>query len=615
METFEVKPKRPIPWKIYLAHSLSTWGDNMWWFAGGLYMMKLAPENLRLTAMYGLIIAASVICFGASVGNWIDKTRRITAARTFLAIQNFCVSLCAIGVSFFLWVYACELDASTVAKDEKHLPEEDVNEDSEIIADDDLSKETSPTQQTQLISIPYLETAKFATIVGVITFSSVARLASSGTVIILQKDWIVVISDNDTDYLAKMNSILRTIELTTYMLAPVISGQLFYFIGYIWTGVFIAGWNIVSVVCEYALLNGIYRQYPRLAHKITIVDNRDEQVVCEEGSQLTKDDNNKIDKSLQPEAYKKKASAWEKMVPKAVKESFVGWQTYFDHPVRNAGLGLALLYMTVLGFDNITYGYAIIQKVPESILGILVAVSAVVGVLGSIAYPLLKKRLGLERTGLLGMFLLVSTSTLSVVSIFIPGSPFINWISNIKNEDHDTSSNIAHVTVLMTGIILARFGLWIVDLTITQILQERVEEERRGVINGVQDSLNNSMDLLKCVLVILLPDAKHFGCLIILSYISISSGWLLYAAFSRQQRGHLFHFCRLIPCSNQNELPATSHWPFLPEPGKKQPTYDCEEEEAFSLGDNRDHQNEANKPIIKSSVNVENLEKIISCDT
>ena len=68
------------------------------------------------------------------------------------------------------------------------------------------------------------------------------------------------------------------------------------------------------------------------------------------------------------------------------------------------------------------------------------------------------RRLGLERTGLFGMFLLVSTSTFSVVSIFIPGSPFINWISNIENEDHDKTSNIAHVTVLMTGIILARFG-------------------------------------------------------------------------------------------------------------------------------------------------------------
>ena len=41
-------------------------------------MIKLAPGSLRLTAIYGLIIAASVICFGASVGNWIDKSRRIT---------------------------------------------------------------------------------------------------------------------------------------------------------------------------------------------------------------------------------------------------------------------------------------------------------------------------------------------------------------------------------------------------------------------------------------------------------------------------------------------------------------------------------------------------------
>ena len=130
-----------------------------------------------------------------------------------------------------------------------------------------------------------------------------------------------------------MNSILRTIELTTYMLAPVISGQLFYFIGYIWTGVFIAGWNIVSVVCEYALLNGIYRQYPRLAHKITSIDNGEKQAVCEEGSQLTIDENDKRDKSL-PDVNQTKALVWEKIVPKAVKESFVGWQTYFDHPVR-----------------------------------------------------------------------------------------------------------------------------------------------------------------------------------------------------------------------------------------------------------------------------------------
>lgn len=82
-------------------------------------------------------------------------------------------------------------------------------------------------------------------------------------------------------------------------------------------------------------------------------------------------------------------------------------------------------------------------------------------------------------------------------------------------------------------------------MTVTQILQENVEEERRGIINGVQDSLNNLLDLVKCVLVIMLPSQEHFGVLIFLSFASICNGWLLYALYSRKQRGHLFHMDKL----------------------------------------------------------------------
>ena len=39
-----------------------------------------------------------------------------------------------------------------------------------------------------------------------------------------------------------------------------------------------------------------------------------------------------------------------------LKSTCEGWREYFQHSVRYAGIGLALLYMTVLGFDNITYG-------------------------------------------------------------------------------------------------------------------------------------------------------------------------------------------------------------------------------------------------------------------
>ena len=69
------------------------------------------------------------------------------------------------------------------------------------------------------------------------------------------------------------------------------------------------------------------------------------------------------------------------------------------------------------------------------------------------------------------MFLFVSPNLLSVLSNFIPGAPFLeNWVDNVEqdsaadakenvdNMDQDSPSNVEHVTALMTGIILGRFG-------------------------------------------------------------------------------------------------------------------------------------------------------------
>ena len=121
------------------------------------------------------------------------------------------------------------------------------------------------------------------------------------------------------------------------MLAPVIAGQLFYFIGYIWTGVFIAGWNILSVICEYALLSGIYTQYPRLAQKVSspkINNNVEEQLNSEESCQLTNEHIEKQSTTNDPKMEKNRNIRWERIIPKSFRESFVGWQMYFDHPVR-----------------------------------------------------------------------------------------------------------------------------------------------------------------------------------------------------------------------------------------------------------------------------------------
>ena len=85
-----------VPWKIYASRALSAWGDRIWSFAVGVFMSKLAPENLRVVAVYGFVISVSVIVFGAVIGNWIDRNKRLLAAKLFLTIQNVSVAVACI---------------------------------------------------------------------------------------------------------------------------------------------------------------------------------------------------------------------------------------------------------------------------------------------------------------------------------------------------------------------------------------------------------------------------------------------------------------------------------------------------------------------------------------
>ena len=197
---------------------------------------------------------------------------------------------------------------------------------------------------------------------------------------------------------------------------------------------------------------------------------------------------------------------WFADVSHGVKIALQGWKIYFTHPVCAAGLALASVYMTVLGFDNITYGFCMSQCVTESVLGGLVGVSAIIGIFGSLAFPLFRRKVGLHKTGLIGFASLIATLTLCVVSIWLPGSPFDPFYftrkditvnvpilmenstselnSGASTASHQNQSNIItsdvsncyvssyiSVSVLLSGIILHRFGLWISDLTITQTLQ------------------------------------------------------------------------------------------------------------------------------------------------
>jgi len=468
-----------VHYVLYLSRVLSSWGDRSWSFLSALFMLLLQPNSLQLVAVYGLVSSVAVLVFCAWIGHLVDRTGRLKAATVALLVQNSCVVLTCAVITVFL-----------------------------------LMRDYTDISSWQPVFICLA-----------MLFSIIAGLASIATRISMEKDWVVVLYGDDSSELATVNANVRTIDQVCNLCGPLLVGQLLFFSTYLTTALIVAGWNILSGIVELLLL--------RLIHS-SCEDLQKAKVVGVEGKQEEK-----------------------RGVVMAFYSTWQGWVTYMKHPVRNAGLGLAFLYMTVLGFDSITWSYCLLQGVTESTLGLLTGLSAVMGVAGARIFPIARKRLGLEKTGCLGFLWLTSCLLFCVASVWAPGSPFDPTNSYVtavagsetdglasqreKNgttaeahvllEPEEEGSKIA-VSLLLVGIISFRLGLWVADLSVQQILQERVVAHCRGSLSGVQSSLQSALDLVKFCLVVALPHPRFFGILILLSFTFVSSGALFFISFA-----------------------------------------------------------------------------------
>ena len=94
----------------------------------------------------------------------------------------------------------------------------------------------------------------------------------------------------------------------------------------------------------------------------------------------------------------------------------------------------------------------------------------------------------------------------------------------------------------------SRLGLWMSDLTISQLFQETVAEQERGIVAGMQNSFNSILGLIMYFLVIALPKPEQFGLLVLMSVTAVGFGGLLYSSFAYKVRGHLFHTDKFKNC-------------------------------------------------------------------
>ncbi|XP_048389935.1 solute carrier family 40 member 1-like isoform X2 [Stegostoma tigrinum] len=516
---------------IYLAHLLSTWGDRMWHFAVSLFLVELYENSLLLPAVFGLAVSSSLILFGALVGNWVDRNTRMKVVQVALLIQNLSVILCAV-VLMLLFVYETE------------------------------------------ITILWNGWMKIVCYALVIVIGVIADLASTAMSIAIQRDWIIVVA-GDSDKLSSMNATLRQIDLLSKLLSPMSVGQIMTFSSSVVGCGFIAGWNLFSVCFEYLLLKKIYKMTPGLAKKGDN-QNKDEEV-SEQNQTTFKDERvTSAPVSVEGELINNTSTNRNDKETGCIKGTLVsgirtfrdGWIIYYKQPMFLAALGLSFLYMTVLGFDGITTGYAYAQGVSSSVLSIMVALSALTGLIGTMFFTISRKYCGLIHTGCFSSIAQIICLTLCIASVFAPGSPFdlsvplyssasdqletyttATFPTDVLNasvtkqslinkhipydETSQLPTNLTNSTetkeylsiaLYFAGAVSARVGLWSFDLTVTQLTQEMVYESKRGIVNGVQGSMNGIMDLLRFVFVIIIPAPEHFGILIILSVAFVSVG-------------------------------------------------------------------------------------------
>ena len=148
--------------------------------------------------------------------------------------------------------------------------------------------------------------------------------------------------------LTKMNSVIRRIDLTCKLFAPVVTGFIISFISLKASAMTLAIWSTVSVWLEYWLLTSVFNGIPALSEsnkkktsKISQSDSGESTSYYQEIKSSHSFDGG--DSALADNSWKRKMIEW---IWNAL--SISAWTVYLQQDVVLPGVALALLFFTVL---------------------------------------------------------------------------------------------------------------------------------------------------------------------------------------------------------------------------------------------------------------------------
>ncbi|CAN1142110.1 Solute carrier family 40 member 2 [Linum perenne] len=351
LEASHSQPCSSLLRNLYIAHFLARWDSRMWDFCVGLYMIKLWPHSLILTAIYGVVESSSAALFGPYIGQLVDRLTYLQVLRLWLVTQN---------LSFIV------AGGSVVA----------------------LLATIKTTNFSAFISLVSLTNA----------CGAIGVLSTLAGTILIEREWVVVISEgHSADVLTQMNSTIRRIDLICKLLAPVASGFIISFVSIKASAVTLVCWNTVAVWLEYLLYMSVYKGMPALLHNNQKRVSRllQQPIDPEKGASTSPLISPESMSSSVSEGCKEKMGEWLSKAP-----FIMAWRVYLKQNVVLPGVALALLNFTVLSFGTLMTATLEWEGIPAYIIGLARGGSAMIGVSATFVYPFVQRKLSTLKTGL-----------------------------------------------------------------------------------------------------------------------------------------------------------------------------------------------------------------------
>ena len=454
---------------LYTMHMFFAFVSRMWEIGIVLLVAALTNNSLFIVALSGLMSSSSLFLFAPSLGGWFDEQDRLYAMKIALTVK-------VISVTTGYLLCAHMLGPS----------DQDTN-----------------AYGLEIYAVPIV--------------CALANLSFAMVTMSVEKDWVVVLSGGDREWLSSTNSMMTQIDLACNAVAPAVTGVLFSFCSYRMVALVLLGLNAATAAGLYLYLRRLYESWPALTRKVPVdntVAGDDEGVSAEPLETLDLHADGVSSPPSSPAALASLEEGNRVLSKKGDAERGISTSapSFVRSSVAGTMISYSFLYFTVLSFSPLMLVFLRWSGLPDHWVGAARGISAIAGFLGAFLFPYARSVFGVVVAGQIFIWYQACLVTVAALSILL------------------CKDAVIAVKIMVICVLASRVGLWAFDLSARQIAQEGIAENQRGAINGKWRSLTAFFDLSSYVVAVIFPNPEYFWVLTSVSAVMVLSAAVLFTA-------------------------------------------------------------------------------------